>query len=106
MTKFENLGKQFEEIAKNDEAIKAFSKTKTLEERVQVLKTYGIEMTVEELDELEEMLVKGYSDGEISETELEKVSGGVVVTTLALGAAACFYTGCFGVVQLLWRSCE
>lgn len=50
------------------------------------LKEKGIELTVEELEQIRERLENG-AEGELSEDDLDQVSGGIAITTI-VGAIA------------------
>jgi len=59
-------------------------------EVIEIAKDEGIELTMEDIDEVNEMLTKALQakkEGELSEEELESVAGGVVLEILTVTAS-------------------
>ena len=73
---------EINELVLNEEFKAAASKVETVEEAVELCKSYGVEITGEELVDA----IKKSHDAELSEEDLEDVAGGgIVAGVYALG---------------------
>lgn len=73
---------EIKELVANEEFKEAASKVETVEEAVELCRSYGVEITGDELVDA----IKKSHDAELSEEELDEVSGGgVVAAVYALG---------------------
>lgn len=60
------------------------------EKVIEIAKEEGIELTIEDIDEVNELLTKALQarkEGELSEEELENVAGGILLETLVVTAS-------------------
>lgn len=70
-------------------AEKILSQTE-MEKVIEIAKEEGIELTIEDIDEVNELLTKALQarkEGELSEEELENVAGGILLETLVVTAS-------------------
>lgn len=66
--------KNISALLENKEALEKIAQAKTLDEAINILKEYDIELKKEEITEIEAKL----QEGELNVDELEKISGGIV----------------------------
>ncbi len=76
------------EIFKNEQFMEASKTLKTAEELQELFSRFGLELSMDEVHELCAQIANSMKDGELEETDLEAVSGGigwVAVAAIALG---------------------
>lgn len=75
------------ELFADKEFVEKILELESAEEVQAALKEKGLELTVEEINQIKEQLIKsGESGEEVSDEELEQVAGGVVGTVIACTA--------------------
>jgi len=74
------------EIFSDEEYVKGLIALETPEEVQASLQEKGLEITVEEINTMKDLLSK-MNDGELSDEDLESVSGGCVAVLIGCGAA-------------------
>ncbi|MCH5187247.1 MAG: hypothetical protein J1F63_02500 [Oscillospiraceae bacterium] len=91
----EEMAKKIAALVENEEAVKAFSATQNVTERVDVLKQYGIDVTEAELSACESILINT-KDGELTEENLKSVSGGLLISIGAVVLVGGLYAATLG----------
>lgn len=84
------------ELFQNEQFKKEANELKTAEELQRLFASYGLELSLDEVYSLCEKIALNMEKGELSEDELENVSGGFAITAgvVALGV------GCIGALAL------
>ena len=81
-----NIG--FDQLLKNEEFVKRFQNAENLEQVQEVCAEFGLQLTAEETQALTKaMYVVCAPEGELSEDEMEAVSGGSFLAVLSVGGA-------------------
>ena len=79
-----NIG--FDQLLKNEEFVKRFQNAENLEQVQEVCAEFGLQLTAEETQALTKaMYVVCAPEGELSEDEMEAVSGGSLLAILSVG---------------------
>ena len=82
----EELTEKVNELLENPQFVEALTETKSREDMARVLGEFGVKVTAEELDDI---LASVPASGELSEEDLEAVSGGcsywIIVLAILLG---------------------
>ncbi|MDD4565940.1 MAG: Nif11-like leader peptide family natural product precursor [Eubacteriales bacterium] len=74
------------------------------EKVIEIAKDEGVEITIEDIDEVNEMLTKALKmkkEGELSEEELENVAGGVALEILTVSVSASLVSTIFSATMSL-----
>ena len=85
-------GELIKEVFSDEAYVKSLFESESWETAQASLKEKGIDLSIEELKQLVN-LMKKKGDGELSEEELEEVSGGVSLLILFVGAAVSTVAG-------------
>ena len=88
-----NIG--FDQLLKNEEFVKRFQNAENLEQVQEVCAEFGLQLTAEETQALTKaMYVVCAPEGELSEDEMEAVSGGSLLAILSVGGT---------VIRAVWK---
>ena len=72
------------ELMQNEEFLKALAASDTKEEFQMLFAEQGVELTMEEIDNILQTVTAGRGDGELDDALLDGVNGGIAVTTCCI----------------------